>query len=217
MSPRPPGTVPAPAGDTKCIKNASSKSFHDSTVDGNLVWRKYLYEDKGYWWWCEEDSDGFIETSPGAWTQYLDPVSERQYWWRDDDNWFWINGSVGESGNRRKADAKSATGPQLEVPPFVTQEDELQDRVHQVDPAILARAEDLIFYASESSGVDRLNDWVQQLCELKEAGGSFAFPSDLDPADRKAVHFLCDSLGLAHCSKGEGSQRRLHVEAPQHR
>lgn len=72
--------------------------------DGSPTWHKYVYEGKGYWWCCEANGDWFLESSPGQWTRYLDPISNCQYWWRDDATWFWINDCHGESGHALAAD-----------------------------------------------------------------------------------------------------------------
>eukprot|EP00401_Gymnodinium_catenatum_P039946 CAMPEP_0117541024 /NCGR_PEP_ID=MMETSP0784-20121206/43802_1 /TAXON_ID=39447 /ORGANISM="" /LENGTH=429 /DNA_ID=CAMNT_0005337699 /DNA_START=68 /DNA_END=1354 /DNA_ORIENTATION=- len=89
-------------------------------TDDSLAWHKYVYEGKGTWWWCEANGDWFLENSPGPWTQYLDPTSGRQYWWRDDTNWFWINGCHGVFGHsvaaNKVADDKHLEQPNLQSP-----------------------------------------------------------------------------------------------------
>jgi len=66
---------------------------------GGMEWQKYVHEGNVHWWWCETTGDWFLEASPEPWSRYLDPTSKRQYWWRDDTNWFWINGCHGEAGH----------------------------------------------------------------------------------------------------------------------
>lgn len=90
---------------------------------------------------------------------------------------------------------------------------ELSERVTQVEPAIVAFLRDR-HQSVEDAGSDRLTQWRKELTDLKQNGGGFAFPANLNAAERKAVHLLCDELGLDHRSKGEGAQRRLHVKAP---
>lgn len=83
----------------------------------SLAWHKYVYEGKGEWWWCETNDDWFLEDSPGPWTQFLDPTSMMQYWWRDDTNWFWINGRHGQLGyslTANTAEDKTSEKPILE-------------------------------------------------------------------------------------------------------
>lgn len=65
----------------------------------HFAWHKYVYEGFGFWWWCETDGDCFLESNPGPWAKYSDPMSARQYWWRDDTNWFWIDGVHGQVGH----------------------------------------------------------------------------------------------------------------------
>merc|ERR1719367_2522317 len=62
------------------------------------TWHKYSYEG-GTWWWCETNGDWFLEAKSAPWTRYCDPASTREYWWRDDMNWFWIDGNHGQVGH----------------------------------------------------------------------------------------------------------------------
>jgi len=57
------------------------------------TWELFTTEEDGdwyNWWWCEADGDWFLEDSPGPWTKYIDPDSEGQYWWKDDDKFFFV-------------------------------------------------------------------------------------------------------------------------------
>lgn len=42
------------------------------------------------WWKCELDGDWFWEDAPDPWVKYMDPHEKRAYWWRDDQNCFWV-------------------------------------------------------------------------------------------------------------------------------
>lgn len=55
--------------------------------------------------------------------------------------------------------------------------------------------------------------FYSQLLIFKEAPerDSMTFPSSLSPTQRRIVHTLSHQLGLAHVSKGDSSQRQLHV------
>ncbi|KAF1971739.1 hypothetical protein BU23DRAFT_170872 [Bimuria novae-zelandiae CBS 107.79] len=68
-----------------------------------------------------------------------------------------------------------------------------------------------------SAEVD-LNDpqvlqFYSQLLLFKESPerDSMTFPSTLSPPQRRIVHTLAHQLGLAHISKGDSSQRQLHI------
>jgi len=54
-------------------------------------WEKFAVDDKKQtcWWWCESDGACFLESNPGSWNKYMDPMTDKIYWWRDDENWFW--------------------------------------------------------------------------------------------------------------------------------
>lgn len=64
---------------------AESRAIGVSSIAGN-VWEKFLHEDEsnGCWWWCEKAQSAFSEREPGLWTQYLDEITERKYWYNSD-------------------------------------------------------------------------------------------------------------------------------------
>jgi len=55
--------------------------------------------------------------------------------------------------------------------------------------------------------------FYSQLLLFKESPerDSMSFPSSLSPPQRRIVHTLAHQLGLAHVSKGDSSQRQLHI------
>uniref|UniRef100_A0A7S0ZRR3 2'-phosphotransferase n=1 Tax=Noctiluca scintillans TaxID=2966 RepID=A0A7S0ZRR3_NOCSC len=57
--------------------------------DSSYLWKKFIAEGHGSWWWREADGDWFLEASSGLWARYSDPVSGKFYWWKDDEKWFW--------------------------------------------------------------------------------------------------------------------------------
>ena len=69
-----------------------SESCEAPAKMGECKWQKFKVENgRGYWWWCEKDSDWFLEEQPGRWVQYVDTATARKYWWRDDETWFWCS------------------------------------------------------------------------------------------------------------------------------
>jgi len=61
------------------------------------VWQRYAVDEAqtAFWWCCEATGGSFLESDPGQWCKYVDPVSAKPYWWLDDETWFWVHsGSI---------------------------------------------------------------------------------------------------------------------------
>jgi hypothetical protein len=75
-------------------ENIAEQSRTDRT---QFTWERYLSDDgNGAWWWCAKDGNWFMEDSPDPWCKYMDPVSQRCYWYRDEEHaTFWADsGSI---------------------------------------------------------------------------------------------------------------------------
>jgi len=50
-------------------------------IEAQSGWNKYIAEENQYWYWCEVDEEWFPESDPGDWVRYVDPGTDKKYWW----------------------------------------------------------------------------------------------------------------------------------------
>eukprot|EP00927_Polykrikos_kofoidii_P042981 TRINITY_DN37039_c0_g1_i1.p1 TRINITY_DN37039_c0_g1~~TRINITY_DN37039_c0_g1_i1.p1 ORF type:complete len:756 (-),score=117.27 TRINITY_DN37039_c0_g1_i1:182-2419(-) len=73
--------------DTQSAGFASASSI---VADSMRKWHPYRSDDdRGQWWWHEEDGSWFGEWDPGEWSKYVDPKTEQAYWYKNDLECFW--------------------------------------------------------------------------------------------------------------------------------
>ena len=74
-----------------------SVTFSVATVTGSQPqsprsdreWTACKDNDGKIWWWHETTEELFHTSDPLPWNCYIDPSSDRYYWWRDDEHWFY--------------------------------------------------------------------------------------------------------------------------------
>ena len=49
-----------------------------------VTWQRFS-SDGGYWWYGS-DGTWFLESHPDNWMLYVDPDSQRRYWWKSDEH-----------------------------------------------------------------------------------------------------------------------------------
>eukprot|EP00930_Biecheleria_cincta_P082372 TRINITY_DN72111_c0_g1_i1.p1 TRINITY_DN72111_c0_g1~~TRINITY_DN72111_c0_g1_i1.p1 ORF type:complete len:348 (-),score=64.90 TRINITY_DN72111_c0_g1_i1:12-1055(-) len=71
---------------------SAREADREADAKHNKDWKPFESNDgKGIWWWNEADDDWFLESDPGDWVQYIDPGTEKPFWWNPDGRVFWAN------------------------------------------------------------------------------------------------------------------------------
>jgi len=81
-------------GLTPVLQGGKAESRNEQlSLTSAVAWVRYQSDDgNGAWWWCEADGSWFMEESPHPWCKYMDPISERCYWYKDDEHAsFWAD------------------------------------------------------------------------------------------------------------------------------
>lgn len=88
---------PPPPGPPPPLLTADSNPEQRlvAAVEQPEVWQQYASPNGSFWWWCEAEKVGFVESprgmhsTCGLWNVFADPHTEQHYWWKDDEHCFW--------------------------------------------------------------------------------------------------------------------------------